>query len=254
MPVRYALYRNERIAGRDRYIARVRSLGIVDREEMIDRMTRSGTTLTRSDIVGAWELLEQTALNAVLDGYAAAVPLGIVYLSVQGVFESYDDRFDAHRHRIVPQLRANSRLRRAIHWQARATRMHADELRPNLLSYLDISTGQHNRVLTPGNMGRLYGSQLKFDPDDPRQGIFILGADGSVIRVEHVAENKPRKLIFLVPLLPLGAYKLAVRADCRGARDLAVGFLDGVLRVLPPELLLEGPEEPFPSRAWQLPE
>jgi len=246
MSIRYALYKNEKIAGKDHLVARVHTIGTLDKEEMLERMVRSGTTLTRTDLLGAWELIEETGRTALLDGWGISLPLCHARLSIRGVFEEYDDRFDPHRHKVVAQFQSDGDLRRAIYRDARPARMHAEELRPLLLAYYDVFTGQRDQVLTPGGIGRLYGNRLRFDPDDPRQGLFVLGADGGVVRVKQVAENRSRKLIFLVPPLPAGAYKLAVRAAYSGEKDLDVGFLDGVLQVGSPEALPEGPARPFP--------
>jgi len=54
------------------------------------------------------------------------------------------------------------------------------------------------------------------------------------------------------PPLAIGAYKLAVRASYSGSEDLDVGFLDYVLQVAPPELLLEGPAPDFDPPSMRL--
>ncbi len=42
------------------------------------------------------------------------------------------------------------------------------------------------------------------------------------------------------------------KAACSSGERLDVGFLDHVLRVSPPNLLLEGPNEPFPHNPYFL--
>lgn len=252
MPIHYALYKNEKLTGKDRYLARVHSCGTLGREDVIEDMAQSGTRLTRADIAAVWDLFEQTTMRAILNGWNVTVPLGIVRLSIRGVFEGYDDRFDAGRHRIVVQFKVDNDLQEHLRYSAQTKRIHPSKLCPLLLNYRDVSTGRSNEVLTPGRIGQLYGDRLKFDPRDPRQGLFVLGQDGSVTRVEEVAENKPHTLIFLVPPLPIGFYKLAVRAACSGGSDLDVGVLDDVLRVAPPDLLLEEPAGPFSNAQWLL--
>jgi hypothetical protein len=77
-------------------------------------------------------------------------------------------------------------------------------------------------------------------------------ADRSVTRVEEVAENKPSTLIFLIPPLKAGSYKLAVIAACRGTEELEMGILDDVLRVGLPDPLLEQPPRDFGADAIRL--
>ena len=88
-----------------------------------------------------------------------------------------------------------------------------------MLEYVDVSSGESNAALTPGGQGRLVGKLLKFDLDDPAQGIFFVAADGSETRVESVAWNGSSKHIFLVPALSAGEYELQVRAVWNSAGD-----------------------------------
>jgi hypothetical protein len=81
-------------------------------------------------------------------------------------------------------------------------------------------------------MGRLHGHRLKFDPDDPTQGIFFVHSDHSETPVEVVGENLPAKLIFTVPALPAGDYRLTVRATVNGTTEVRSGTLDETLTVL----------------------
>jgi Domain of unknown function (DUF4469) with IG-like fold len=187
-----------------------------------------------------------------LDGWNVTMPCGILQNSMRGTYENYKDRFDPKRHRGVPLFRTSGHVRKEIKDNALLKRIDPHSLRPLLVSYLDVFTGRLDCVLSPGRTGRLYGNRLKFDRHDPRQGIFALGADGSVTQVEEVPENTPHSLVFLIPPLPIGAYKLAVRASYSGSEDLVVGVLDHALRVAPPELLLEEPAPDFAPPAMHL--
>lgn len=251
MPIYYALHKNEKIAGKERYIARVHSIGTLSCEEMIKRMCQAGTTFTESDMIGLWYLMRATALNAMLDGWNVTTPFGILWVSARGLYKSYDDRFDSQRHKFVLQLKIDSEFQKELERGVRPKKIEAHDRRPLLISYRDAYTKQHDRVLTPSHMGQLYGQRLQFDPQDPRQGIYVLSADSSVTRVEEVAVNQPSSLIFLIPPLPNGHYKLAVLTTCRG-QELTAGILEDILRVAPPDLLLEEPAGPFPSSAVQL--
>jgi hypothetical protein len=252
MPIHYALYKNEKIAGENCYVARVHSIGTLDREEFIRRMLQAGTTFTESDIIGLWYLMQKTALHALADGWNVTTPFGIIWVSIQGLFKSFDDRFDSRRHKITLQFKVSADMQKEARHRVHPKRIEARDLGPHLVSYLDVCTGRYDSVLTPGRLGRLYGKRLKFDPRDPLQGIFFLGADGQVTPVEEVAENRPGTLIFLIPPLPIGPYRLAVRASYSGSPDLDVGLLDDVLQVAPPELLLEEPDRNFANKALRL--
>jgi hypothetical protein len=62
--IHYSLHKNEKIAGQDRYVARVHSHGTLSRADVIKRALQRGTTFTQSDLDGAWDLFETTAIDA----------------------------------------------------------------------------------------------------------------------------------------------------------------------------------------------
>jgi nucleoid DNA-binding protein len=225
MAIRYALVGNETMVGKNLLVARVYSAGTIDEEEFVRQISAAGTTVSVSDTVAVVANMEQFVERALADGFNISTGLGTFSIQVKGVFKDYDDRFDASRHEIVVRFRASKKLLKAIQNQARTKKIEPHELRPNLISFRDVVTGQRNSVITPGGIGHIYGNRLKFDRSDPDQGIFLLGENRGVLRVRVVDENQPRKLIFLLPLLPAGAYRLAVRAACCGSRNLETGFL-----------------------------
>jgi hypothetical protein len=88
-------------------------------------------------------------------------------------------------------------------------------------------------------MAQVTGHRLKFDSDDPEQGIFLIPArkgdyltsTGQATRLDDVARNTGRELIFLVPsALPVGLYHLEVRA-LFGRHSLRAGRLEAELIV-----------------------
>lgn len=50
----------------------------------------------------------------------------------------------------------------------------------------DLTTQTANVRVTPGGEGELSGERLKYDPTDPRQGLFLVpdGPDGTALRAE----------------------------------------------------------------------
>jgi hypothetical protein len=80
-------------------------------------------------------------------------------------------------------------------------------------------------------MGQLVGHRLKFDSQDPAQGIFFRAAAGGETRVAVVGQNVPTGLIFMIPAeLDAGDYTLEVRAVF-GGDDLRAGALEAPLTV-----------------------
>ena len=104
---------------------------------------------------------------------------------------------------------------------------------PTPLDFIDINSGKRNQLLTPGGMAMLHGFRLKFDPSQTEQGIFLIANDGSHHRVDIVGNNRPAKLIFMIPedLTP-GQYTLEVRTILRFCHDLRKGVLKSKLVVV----------------------
>jgi hypothetical protein len=85
--------------------------------------------------------------------------------------------------------------------------------------------------VTPGGAGRLEGRRLKFDPADPRQGVFFVTPDGRETRVELVVRNMPGEIIFVVPALEPGPYALQVRVLFPDVEEIRTGLLQEKLTV-----------------------
>ena len=216
----------------DDYVAHVRPVGTGGIDEIIERMIQRGSTVTRADIVGVLEEYHATIEEMLLDGMNVTTPLANFSVSIRGVFNGADDRFDPARHRLRAVVRAGARLRKALQERGQAVKEDAVKPAPNPVDYIDLISGERNSTLTPGGMGRIIGNRLKFDPTDPQQGIFFIAEDGTEWRVATVGRNVPGELLFLVPDdLTAGAYRLEVRTIFRGRRHVRKGMLDATLVV-----------------------
>ena len=88
-----------------------------------------------------------------------------------------------------------------------------------------------NSTLTPGGAGRILGGQLKFDPADPRQGVFFVARDESETRANLLIRNMPSEVTVVVPSLKPGTYRLRVRAAFGSSDDIRTGSLEASLTV-----------------------
>ena len=66
--------------------------------------------------------------------------------------------------------------------------------------------------MTKGGVVQLVGARLKFDAKDTAQGIFFVPETGARVRVAVIAENKPARLMAIIPAdLAAGTYYIEVR-------------------------------------------
>lgn len=223
MSIRYILLKNN-LNDKKGYVARVQPIGTLDMDEVIEHMLHRGSTVGRADVLAVLALYHSVIQDLVLQGYNVSTSLANFRVRVQGLFDDWDDKFDRRRHRVVAQTVPGKEFRQAIERKARLTRGRSVGAGPHPRQYTDVNSGARNSTLTPGGIGRLWGWRLKFDPADPDQGIFIRPLEegrrairSGEVQVRVVAQNEPRVLIFQVPPLPPGDYRLVVRAStCAG--------------------------------------
>ena len=141
------------------------------------------------------------------------------------------DSFDPTRHQLRGTVSAGKRYRKAVSKEGKTNEAEARVRTPNPEEYNDLNTGERNSVLTAGGMGQLVGHRLKFDPADSNQGIFFVAEDGSAARVEIAGRNKQAELMFLVPALASGDYRVKVRAAIHGGTEVRTGALPATLTV-----------------------
>ena len=171
--------------------------------------------------------------RALLAGMNVKTPFAIYRSSIRGVFDSQQDRFDPARHRVLPRIRPGRRLYRVFRERARVARQRVVTPSPQPLTFVDVTTGAEDSLLTPGGPGKVLGHDLAFDAADPNQGVFFVAGDRSETRAELLIEEQGSKLVFVVPPLAAGDYTLEVRSTCNGAEKVRSGVLESPLTVVP---------------------
>jgi hypothetical protein len=230
MAFRYAVIRSK-LNGGDGYRGIVVPAGRAGMEDVVERIVEQGSTVGRADILAVLEGFVSAVEFLVLEGRTVTTPAVNYRAAIRGKFQGPTEPFDPACHQLVLCAGPGQRLRRAVRERARLLRHEATVPCPAPQEYTDANSGTRNSTLTPGGIGRLAGCRLKFDPNDPQQGVFFVAADRGARRVETVGRNMPRQLVFLVPALAPGEYALEVRAVMKCSRELRSGALGARLTV-----------------------
>lgn len=234
MPIYYALYDNNLTDDPDDRLARVTTAGVADQDLLIADIIESGSTVTQPDILAVLNAYHRAITRRLTEGMRIQTPIANFGLSIQGVFDGADDQFDPGRHTLNVTARVTPSLRRQVQQEVHLSKQEPSLFLPKPVEYIDFGSETKNSLLTPGGPGQLNGHRLKFDPADPKQGIFVVNqANNSAIRVDMVMHNKPAGLMFMLPTdLSPGDYILEVRTDSIGDRQQQrIGSLEYFLTV-----------------------
>lgn len=236
----YKLVKHSLIKGTDKYRAIVKHTETLTQEDLLDDMEWHSSTLTKADMLAFLEDHERTIIRALCKGKCVVTNLVHYKLTIKGDFDSEEDRLDFSRNKITATVSVGPVLRREITNDIPMEKQHSIKPKPRLDIYINTHTNDPNTVLTPTYMGRILGDQLRFEIDDPEEGLFLIRqtdengliTNPEAIRVDDISHMTTGEIIFRVPddLLP-GEYRVEVRARY-GQNDIRAGELDQLLTVL----------------------
>lgn len=209
--LKYALRENLLTPDENDYMAQAADVRSFSLDEIIDLMMEKGSTLTKADTKAALQVYGEVVSALIKDGAAVNTPLMNTSLSISGVFNGATDSFDKKRHSVNLNLTAGPLLKDAAA-KIKCEKTEAADTNPYITEVTDLVSGKVNEVLTAGGIVQLVGSRLKFDQKDESQGIFFVAETGEAIRATVIAENKPARLMAIIPAdLPAGNRYVEVR-------------------------------------------
>ena len=207
--LKYCLRENLHTAKTDDYMAQVTDSQVFTLDDIIDRMVKRGTTVTRTDLAALMQLYTQECTYIVEEGGTLNPPLINTVFSISGVFDGADDSFDAKRHSVNLNINAGTALKEAL-TKVKASKVESVSTDPYITSVTDKLNGSTNTIKI-GSVMEILGSRLKFDPKDEEQGVFAVSGT-TAVRCASVIENKPARLIVILDAsVPAGDFTLEVR-------------------------------------------
>ena len=203
------------------YYARALYGKTLNQDDVIDRMMELHSGVPRESAIATLELLNKVIAMELMAGNKVNLDSVNLALVVKGKFTHWNERFDPNHHKVVLQAakgRGLGKLLRRFKPEFKAA------VRPKgvpvLYDYTDFSSNTKNHLVTPGGMGQLDGLNLKINPADEAQGLWLVGTAGQRERIALLSNNSPKKLIFMLPAeLSVGTYTLEVanvyKARCK---------------------------------------
>lgn len=215
--LKYSLRENLLTPEPDDCMAQVQDVRSYSQNEVIDLMMRRGTTLTKADVAAVLQVYAEVISELTADGCAVNTPLFNTSFSVGGVFNGMSDSFDKARHTVSVNVSAGTALREAVK-SIKTEKTEGNNTDPYITEVTDVVSGTVNSTLTAGGILRLTGARLKFDASDETQGVFFVPeAGGDVVRCTVVAENKPARVMVMIPQgIAAGVYYAELRSRFMG--------------------------------------
>lgn len=237
MPIKYALFENNVTSDPNDYMAAVEITDSANGDDLVRDIIDQGSTVREPDILAVTAALKLACQRRLEQGQRVNY-FGMMdfFPRIKGVFNGPTDVFDPARHHIDVGANPGSELREVVRSAATVLKVEALKPAPNPIEYRDVASDTTNDTVTPGNIGQLTGSRLKYDPSAADEGVyFVATTDGAETKVTTMQKNKPAQVVFMVPAsLRAGTYHVEVRARMghgTSTRDLRMGRLDAVLNV-----------------------
>ncbi len=231
MPIKYYLQPNPITPDPNDQSARVLPNASLSLDDIITRMMQRGTTVTEADARAVLNLFFEVVCDEVVNGNFINLPIANIRSGISGVFTSATDDFDPARHALRATLSPGTLLNEKMR-NARLEKTLQPLPSPVLLEFLNINTNTTNAVLTPGGIGQIIGEELKFNPNNPQEGIFFIATDGTETKVQIIASRTEGKLVFAIPsTLTAGTYTLEVRRAYTKDNVIRKGMLPDTLTV-----------------------
>ncbi len=214
--LKYSSVENRLTERPDDYSAQTHSTASLDKEAIINRILSKGTLLTRTDILAVFNGLEEAVVDALLEGNLITLPLFNTSFSISGVFESPMDSFDPNRHKLNINLTKGTLLRDAEK-QVKLEKTNTSTPLPNIQEVKDSVSDTVNERLTAGGVVELRGYNLKIEGEDPSCGLWFVAEGGAETKATVLIENKPARIIAMIPALAAGNYQVKVVSQFTGS-------------------------------------
>jgi hypothetical protein len=207
MSIHYRIEENNLKPGA--FYARVLRGEIVNLDDMIPNVVAK-TSLTGADLRGSVSALTEEIVTALAAGKTVVVDgLVTLYVSLSGSFDTPDQVITRETADLDVQAQSNQSMEATVASRASYTREVASVKSPVISSVYDVASRVHGRY-TPASVMRLAGENLKFDPEQPDEGVFVSN-DVAQVRLPVYSVVGDKQIDAVVPPTIEGVLTVTVR-------------------------------------------
>lgn len=191
------------------YMARVARKETLWQDDIISRMMKKNTTVTRQDILVVLDLMKETVMEEALTGNPIIMDLFKVQPGIRGGFLSAADEFDGTRHKVALNLNASADFRKDFIKTAELTKVSAKEELKQIEHLFDYESWTISDTFPAGGTVQLRGRNL-LTLEAPEVHLQREGTE-EVVTVEKIFNYNDRTILFALPAdLEAGNYQLSV--------------------------------------------
>ncbi|BDD10433.1 hypothetical protein FUAX_28650 [Fulvitalea axinellae] len=190
-----------------------------DLDSVVELMISRGSTTTRTDILAVLNEYQEVLEYIVTQGEGVNLPSLNLNYSITGAFEDRNDSFDPTRHQLNLKAKPSQRLKEALK-HVNLQKIKSRVTGPQIEQVENGITGQTDDTAQSGGILVLDGSLLKIDTEAPEAGLFLIASDGTEHKAVRFIENRPQRLVALLPAVPSGEYDLEVRTLPRDSKNI----------------------------------
>jgi hypothetical protein len=209
------------------YMARVARKETLRQDDVIDRMLKKNTTVTRQDILVVLDLMKETVREEALSGNPIITDLFKIQPGIRGGFTTSDDEFDGSRHRVILNLNASPDFKKEFLKSAELAKVGAREDKLVIEQIFDYATWAPGETFPAGGTIELRGRNLRSDVK-PEISLVREGSD-EPITLTRIFNWADRNIVCALPGdLEAGRYQISAVLK-KGLKTISVDYENPII-------------------------
>ena len=216
--IEYSLVENNLTDRAEDYSAIAHSKVVLYKNDIINRMDKTGTTVTRTDMIAVLNNMEEVIVDALQEGCSIVLPLVNMSFSISGVFDGMKDSFDPNRRKGNINATKGT-LVREVEKKLKFEKVNTITPQPQIQEVKNCVTGEVNLTITAGGLFEVRGYNLKIEGDDPLCGLWFINESGGEYKAEIFSDNKPGRIVVQAPLLSGNECQIRITSQYSGGSN-----------------------------------
>lgn len=206
--------------GSNKYFGKVVTKRFLKEDDLVNIAVKRRTELNATTLRAAIEILQEVAMEELLNGASVNFGPGVFKLAVNGAFMSEKPEWNKEEHKLVLQVTPTTRLSRLME-DVEVNVRGVAQVTTCINTVRELPNGIINEAITRGNAVELKGTKLKISGDSPDNGIKLINtANGEVTSIppERIVTNFPKNIVFILPeSVEPGNYQLEITTQYSNA-------------------------------------